>query len=411
MPVDSSETGGDTAVRGPVQAFAATFRDALIKRTTDLLSDQAEELFAGIALELKAQVAACDAGMARLKSLTEEVAGAKPERIRVLVEEYYATAYDLFLQSRSALAFYRLSEEFLRAVSAAIVSSCVPDPGQATGKQAELALIALGPSGRHEFSPFCRLQLLLVHTETDPVLAEALGRRVHGAFESIGLRPDKLITPRNPEWRGTPEQWQTRLSNGLHGGDAKELIQLLRLADQAVLHDNVGMGSEFRRECFGHLRGSRVAVQNLVERVCGLGSGLALMGGVRLVHGGPHAGLFRLLDHALLPLSASVAALSLMQGTETGETLLRIGALNDAGWLDADVAGQLRDAWQLFNELRLVIESREQPHWLSHDLLYLSMPSCSDDEQLSLLKYLKTLDQLQIHLGNSFKRWEEQLPC
>jgi len=411
MPVDISATGDDTAIRISAEKFAETFRNALLKRATTLLSHQSEALFAGVVQELEALASAHEAGLARLKELSGQVPSAAPERLRVLVEEYYATAYELFQHSRSAGAFYQLSESFLRVVTSALVMRSARELALTSEQRDGIAILALGPAGRHEFSPFCRIQLLLVVDQADSALVESVGRRLHDAFVSIGLRPDKQITPRNPEWRGTPAQWRSRIESGLRYGEEQDLIRLLRLADLAVLHDTAETGDVFRRECFKVLQSSRSALINLVERIQGLGTGTLLLGGVRLVNHGPHAGTFRLLDHALLPLSASVAALSLMLGTDETGIPRRIRALRAAGWLDATLAGQLREAWHLFNELRLVIELREQPHWLSHDLLYLAMNSCSDQEQLQILDLLKALEHLQELVGNSLSHWEEQLPC
>lgn len=408
MPVDIPAPGDDTAVRSSVQAFATAFRAALLKRTSSLQSDQAEKYMAGVEHELEAHAAMYDAGIVRLESLLGEVAEANSHRLGKLIEEYYATAYDLFLQTRSAVAFYRQSTEFLRAVTAAIVGHVlsaleVPPPA--------LAVIALGPCGRHEFSPYCRMQLLLVHADLEPSLAEALGRRVHDAYEAIGLRPDKLITPRNPEWRGTPAQWRTRLENGLGRCDARELIQLLRLADQEVLHDNAGLGSDFRRGCLEPLRESSTALPNLVGRLSSLAGGITMMGGVRLVSRGPRAGMFNLLDNALLPLSAAITALSLMRGVEAGETPRRIRELCDAGELDEDLAGQLRETWQFFNELRLVSEAQKQPHWGNQEVFHLHLSSCSTEDRRRLVEGLKTVALLQRHVESGIKLWETQATC
>ena len=69
MPVDISATGDDTAVRISAETFVETFRSALLKRATSLLSHQTEELFAGVVQELEARASAHEAGLVRLKEL------------------------------------------------------------------------------------------------------------------------------------------------------------------------------------------------------------------------------------------------------------------------------------------------------------------------------------------------------
>jgi CBS domain-containing protein len=410
MPVDIPESG-DAAARSPVQVFEATFREALLTRTAFLLSDQAEKLIAGVMRELEARAAGYDAGIARLGSLIGELPAAAPNRLGKLVEEYYASAYDLFLQSSSVVAFYRQSGELLRALTATLVGHVLDGMGLPAGKQSGLALIALGPAGRQEFSPFCSVQLLLVHAEAETVLAEELGQRLHAACESIGLRPDTQISPRNPEWRGTPATWRTRLVKGLNRGDARDTIQLLRLADQAILLDNAGLGSDFRRDCCGLLRASLPALHNLVERISRLGSGITWTGRARLERIGPHAGMFKLLDHALVPLSAALSALSLMHGAEAGDSLRRIGELRDAKRFDPALAEQLRDAWQHINELRLLSEALKQSEWSSQDLLCPPVAFCAVEEPRRLVPCLRTITQLRRQVEISYEQREEQVQC
>lgn len=400
----------DAADRAPAQAFALTFREALLTRTTSLLSDQAEELIAVVEQELETRADLYDAGIARLGSLIDELPAAAPDRLGKLVEEYYSGAYDLFLQSRSVAAFHRQSGEFLRALTATLVGQVLDGMGLPAGKQPGLALIALGPAGRREYSPFCSVQLLLVHAEAEQALAQALGQRLHAALESIGLRPDTQVTPRNPEWRGTPAEWRTRLVNGLSRGDARDMIQLLHLADQSILLDTAGLGSDFNRECRGLLRASRPALHNLVGRVSRLGSGITWTGRVRLEHSGPHAGMF-MLDHALLPLSNSFSALSLMQGCEAGDSPGRIGELRDAGGLDPELAEQLREAWQYFNEQRLLSEAQKLPQWGSRDLLWQTIGYCVAGEQRRIVQYLRSITQLRRRVECWYEQWEGPAQC
>jgi CBS domain-containing protein len=409
MPSDISESAA--AVPSSVRTFADTFRKVLLRRTTSLLSDQAEVLIAGVGNELEARASIIDAGMMRLGSLLREVPEAAPERLGELIEEYYATAYDLFLQSRSTIAFFRLSGELLRAVTAAIVGHAAVGLGVPAGKMPPLAVIALGPGGRQEFSPFCRLQLLLVHGEAEPSLAEGLGHRLHESFAATGLRPDTLITPRNPDWRGTPAQWSARVANGLNRGNTENLIQLLRLSDLSMLHDADGRGGDFRRDCFRQLSSCCPAMRNLMDRSVGIGRGAALLGRIRLNRRGPHAGMFNLLNNALLPLSASLSALSLLWGIEAVDTPRRIGELCDRGGLDPEMAKQLGSVWQQINELRLLSEALEHPRWNSQNVLWLPLLSSPPAEMQYLKEGLKVVSLLQRHLEKSFKRWEEQVSC
>ena len=393
--------------------FAISFREALLNRTATLLSDQTGELFRDVECLLEERAAAHDASLARMRHLVVAVADfGDSAGLKQLVDEFYQTAYSFFGWNRSATAFYQLSAQFHKAVIGAVVRYAKENLGLPAHRLPPVAIIGLGPCGRNEISPFCRMQLLLIHGEAEPhMVAESLGllgRTVHEVLEASGLMLDEIVTPRNPEWRAQTAQLREKLVRGMQSGVPKDQIELLRLADQSVLYTDEDLCGNFRADCRKLLFESRPAMQNLMSRLNGLTTGIGLMGGVRLERRGPHEGKFRLLDHALLPLSSGITALSLLKGLDACETPQCIRELLNNGWLNVEMAERLFEAWHQFNELRLTSEACKQPYWESPDTFYLDYAGLDTAGQEQFKYYLETVAGLLRHVVISYNEWEEQ---
>lgn len=415
MPIVITSKGKDFNAWRAAADFGKMFHEELRKRSTTLTSEQSEALYLGVGQELERRAAGHDAGLVRMKHMiAEAAAGNDPALLRALMEEYYTVSYEFYSWNRSATAFFQLGQEFLKAVSASVVAVAKARLGMIAGRLPPMAVVAMGPTGRHEFSPFCRLQLLLIHAGPDPSLAQPvdlLGRILHEVFEEIGLHLDEVVTPGNPDWRGSSVQWRQRIITGLERGTSAELIEILRLADQSVLHDEENVGADFRSVCLGLLTDSKVAMHNLVTRLHSLSGGIGLMGGIRLERSGPCRGLFGLLDHALLPLSAGITALSFMHGVDAFDTPLRIRGLLYRGLLNVEMAERLLEAWHLFSELRLALEVVKHPHWDSWDGLCVDTSGLTDAQQDELRHCIETVVTLQRHVGITFSGWQEQTIC
>jgi len=415
MPIVISSKRSDFSAWRTAGDFGTAFRELLLKRTSTLTSEQAEMLFQDVGQELEQRAAEHDACLTRLRRLIAEAGTTgEPALLKGVVQEFYGASYDFFEQNRSAPAFYQLSDEFLRAVSGTVTASAMKKLGPTALKLPPVAVIALGPAGRHEFSPFCPLQLLLVHGVADPSLSGPigfLGQSLHEQFEAAGLLPDEVITTRNPEWRGDLVQWRQRLVAGLERGKPAEMTNLLRVVDQAALFPNEGLEDEFSALCMSQLQKNRATLAFLVTRVQGLSNGLGMMGGLRLEKFGPYRGLFALFDHALLPLAASVASLTLIHGGNAVGTRQRILDLLFRQELNVETAEHILQAWYGLQELRIARERHLFPSLNERDSLYFDVEALADAEMEQLRETLETVATLQRHVTITFSGWVEQAAC
>jgi signal-transduction protein with cAMP-binding, CBS, and nucleotidyltransferase domain len=251
---------------------------------------------------------------------------------------------------------------------------------------------------------------MLVHGQAaDAVdgLVQRYATLLHEGFEACGLQLDEVVTPRNNQWRGSLEEWGQRLVKVMERGKFKEVVEMLRLADQTQLHGDEDAGSRFRQLSFSALATSPVAVKNLVSRVVALSNGIGMMGGLRFEKSGPNRGRFDLLENALLPLSASVSALALLKRLETLTAPLRVRELLWRRDLNVDMAERLLQAWHALHELRLTRESCLQPDWTNESSLYVNIEEMHDSEQNLLRGSLETVGAIQRHVGLTFSGMEE----
>ncbi|MBT1073160.1 putative nucleotidyltransferase substrate binding domain-containing protein [Pelotalea chapellei] len=410
MPVTLSSKGKDFEAWRSAEEFAVTCRQMLLSKTDMLLSDQAEALFAAADRYLAEKAAAHEANLANLRNLMDQAGQTTvPRDLKQLLTDFYTNAYDFFGQNRSSVAFYTLSNSFLRAVCAAIVGHAKKELGLSADKLPPITLVVLGSGGRLEFSPFSRLPLLMVHGETDAsgtVPLRLFGKILHEAFEEAGLFPDDVVTPRNPAWNSTMAFWRHGLEQKIRQGTLKEIIDLLKLADQTVIHDE-GLGMEFREHCLTLLKSSHTSLDLMVKRLLELPRGLGIMGGLKYEKRGVCQGYFNLFSHALLPLTAAVTALALLKGVAQASTTDRIRGLLRRGDLNVEMAERLLETWHLFNEMRLDQEASLRPDWERKNVLCLDTEDWDKSFFDRFKESLETVSTLHRQVGIAFNTFLE----
>ncbi|MDA8430118.1 MAG: DUF294 nucleotidyltransferase-like domain-containing protein [Geobacteraceae bacterium] len=406
-----SAKGGDVLAWRAGADFAATFRQALLARLEFCRTNEAEALLSGAGLALDDLIAANDTFRRHCTDLLEEVPGCgEPLRLKALTTTFYAGLYGHVGVHHSAPAFYEFSTRFLVALSGSVIRTAHASLGLPERQAPQVRLIALGPAGRLEFSPFCPLQLMLVHSEAGEAereLLSRLGRLIHEGFEACGLLVDATVTPRNPEWSGSMPEWRQRLGQRLEQGQMDDLIDLCRLADQSELYCDGGVAVEFAPLCRSLLKECQSAMAFQVTRVCNLSHGIGMMGGLRLKKNGPYRGQFALRDNALQPLSAAVSVLALLKGLETSSTPERIREILSRHELDVDTAERLLQAWHALHELRLTREYDLQPDWSNEAPLHLNVGALPDSDQRLLRESLEAVGAIQRLVGQTFSSMED----
>lgn len=401
-----SAKGNDVLAWRASGDFTATYRQIILDRMEFCRTGEAEELLNGVIDHLEGLVAGNEAFCSRFDGLVNEVSQCNDiARLRELTTTCFSELYAQFAVHRSAPAFYQLSTHYLNALAGAVVGYGFRRLEASPRQLPLLALIALGPAGRQEFSPFCPLQIMLVHgqaSETDQLLIARFASFLREGFAACGLRMDEVVAPHIPFWRGSINEWENRLENDLESGTQAELVELLRLTDQTLLHGDAELFERFRRSSLERLASSHGATANLVSRVVALSNGIGIMGGLRFERSGPFKGRFALLEHALQPLSASASVLALLKHLETVSTPRRIRELLWRRDLNVDMAESLLLAWHTLHEMQLIREQEVLPDWNDASPLHLDIDSLNVEEQEIFRESLEAVGTIQRHIGLNF---------
>lgn len=396
--------GDDLAAWRGVEEFTAAYRDSAIRLATAMHPE-------GISQMLKLVEDLIGGEVVRNRNLASEMASALTavsgasagEPLAGLLDRYYQAANEHFSAFGSVPVYFSAGNDMLRAIAAMSAS------GLALRQPSSLppyALFAMGPSGRFECTRCCLIQIAMVwdgESAQDETLIAAFAEDVVASLRMSGLVVDELHSPVHGQWRGSLEQWEEWFSSAVTSGDEQSMARLTRLVDRSVLVDSGGVWQRFSSMCGNYLQ-SPAAVANMVERSQSLSNGLGMMGGLRLEKEPPHKGKFALLDYALLPLAANVAAISMHNEIQEETTPGRLRELVRNGMLDVDLAERAMRAWYLFNEHRIGLEIEAVGESGCKNALYLSPEKLGDEGIEKLRTALETIGNLKRHLQVSFGR-------
>lgn len=400
--------GGDVTSWRAVENFTAAYHQALLELAASDPGGSAEAVLLETSTSVGTAVATHRHLLARLESLAEELSTATPSTdLKELTVSFYSDLYRHFGMFQSAPAFYQLSMGFLNRAGAAIIARATEQLGPAADALPEMALIAVGPAGRFEYSPFCLLQFLLVHGEAAESQLQSIDlfcQALHAGFEDAGLAVDPAVTPRNAEWRGTPAQWKHRCEEGLRSriNKNKEIINLYRLADQHPLSPAGQLDREFRQACCTALSEHHPALTTLIRRMTAMSNGLGIMGRLKLERTGSDRGLFRLVENGLQPFSAALSALALIRKTEADGNCDRINNLLRLGELDVELAERMLATWHTLHNLRLLREQSFQFGEKTGEADCLDPDKLTAEQQQSLKEALESVAVIQRHVEITF---------
>jgi signal-transduction protein with cAMP-binding, CBS, and nucleotidyltransferase domain len=384
------------------EEFAATYRQALRDAAVAPESHNSNEVFAQSRQALADAITSHRDGIKRLNELTTQAGEAlSAAQLKELTGAFYDELYRHFRLFRSAPVFYQLSMTFLSRATCTILDLTTNQLGLFSRHLPELALVAIGPAGRGEYSPFCPLQLLLVHGEVAEAHSQTVNlfcHTLHDEFEAAGFAIDPHVSPHSEEWRGSLSLWQQRCSNALHPQATEELINICRLIDQHPLGRENSLSTELKELSSNLLGSNDAALANLIERMTALSNGLGIMGGLKLERNSAERGLFKLLDHGLLPFSAALSALALIKKCPAVTSSERIIDLVQRRELDVEWAERMLDTWHNLHNVRL--QQELSGSITDHDgrTLCLNPLELSAAQQLALKETLEAVALIQRHV-------------
>lgn len=401
-----SAKGSDVNAWRAAEDFIRNYRQQLLNRLEYCRSEESEQLLTRTSEALKELAAANDAFCLNCRQMTADAASCQDHaQLKGLTTSFYSALYDHFLVHRSAPAFYQESSEFLKALAASVWMQAENRLGLCSRKIPRSGLIALGAAGRHEFSPFNTLQLILVHDHCEHYDAEIItqfGKLLHEGFEACGLLVDNDVTPMNTRWNGSIEEWRQRLLMATGTVNQQGWLDLFRLADQAPLVADGWIDAEFGQICRKAMTESYPAMVAIMKGVTGLPHGIGIMGGLRLEKNAPYRGMLAILESCIKPLSATISATALLKGLDGAATGQRIREILWRREMNVETAERIFQAWHNLNELRLLRESEVHPDWANAAPHYLEPDQLPPSEQEILRTSLETVATAQRYAGQLF---------
>lgn len=399
-PLLSAKGKNITAWRA-VEEFSTEFRQALIDRSASDRCGNAEKIFVETRSALDTAINTQKNMVKQANELLAMAAAATSSaELKEIYSSFYNYLYQHFAQLRSAPAFYQLSMNFLQQACVTVMAIAKDQLGLFARHLPGMTLIALGPAGRSEYSPFCQLQTLLVYDEVTAEQTQTISlfcHTLHDELEAAGIMLDPAVSPRIPKWRGSLTEWQERCNNALHPQANDELIDLCRLIDQQPLNKNLKPATKLKEISSCALHSNHPAMANLVTRISALSNGLGIMGGLKL-----ERGLFQLLDHGLLPFSAALSALVLILKSNAVSSCERINDLLMRREIDVDMAERMLSAWHDLHNLRLRLEGSLPVDSRPENPLSLNPNLLTAAQRQTLKETLESVSGIQRHVEITF---------
>ncbi|HBP4904778.1 TPA: cyclic nucleotide-binding/CBS domain-containing protein [Pseudomonas aeruginosa] len=211
-------------------------------------------------------------------------------------------------------------------------------------------LLVMGSEGRGE-------QLLKTDQDNALVLADdlpqeqalAMMQRFSAALLEFGYPPcPGGVMASRPEWCKPLAAWQAELRGTLLEGKPEQLLRLSILADAWPVAGNLQLFEPLRRQLRGFADGGERWLADIAAAALQFDTPLTFLGQLKT-----QDARLDLKRGGIFPIVHGIRTLALREGLETRGTLARIEALKRHKVLEARLADDLSESFELFLQLRL----------------------------------------------------------
>ena len=257
------------------------------------------------------------------------------------------------------------------------------------------AWVALGSLGRGE---------QLVRTDQDHALVyaypgvdryfETLARRVSGIMQDLGFAEDHYgVSATGALWRGTPEEWESRLEGWMREGEGEALMRLSIIQDARVVAGDLGVALPAFNHLYRRLGADQGLLLQLAKDALRSPSPLNFFKQFKV----NDSGQFDLKLRAILPFIDAAKVLAAHAGkSHISSTTGRLQAIIDQG-NEALITSAVH-AYEILLDLRMKFALRS-----GTDGRYIQPEELDQIDKQLLRNVLKTLEALQAHLKLKFK--------
>ncbi len=204
------------------------------------------------------------------------------------------------------------------------------------------------------------------------------------------------IMPSHEKWRGSGEDWKTRIEETLTNGEGVlDLLDLIILTDARVIRGDPMQFRPLLDHFFSLLKENKRIMQQITEASVLMPTALGFFNKFKVETSGDHKGRFNLKVFGWSPLVMSVRALSLAEGLYETNTLKRIKRIREINMMTKEMADDLIEAYLLFARFRIMNQLNQTgPGSMS----YVDPASLSPEETGKLRRAMKTVETFQKHL-------------
>jgi len=294
-----------------------------------------------------------------------------------------------------ALAAAVRDQLFARAAELALAGG--PDPGP-------LALVALGSEGRREqFLATDQDNALVLGEDADPGLAEAFAVRLMAILDKAGLPPcPHGVTADRPSWRMSLGDWQERLSELARDLGPDAVLALSLLADARHVSGSAALSDGLRRALADAIRENPRALRYMAREAVRFEPPVSVFGALVTDKSGPRRGGLDIKRGGVFPLTQGARVLALQYGSARTDTASRLEGAAKAGVLSAETAGDLAQAMEFMQELRLRFQAEAVALGREPDS-YVYPERISRLERSRLKECFKAVGAFQTILSNKYQ--------
>ncbi|ACM18567.1 nucleotidyltransferase DUF294, putative [Geotalea daltonii FRC-32] len=336
--------------------------------------------------------------------------------LRSINERLVGVASDLFLATGST----PMVQEICTAAREAIVERVLELARRelyfaGSYCEAPLSLFAVGSAGRREELLFSDQDYLFLHGSGEVISVQmgeepgdyfaSLGSVFVNKLEAVGIsRCSGGIMPVNEAWRGSVQQWESRLSHMLRlerSDWEKSIVNLIALMDVRFICGDRDLGLGFGKSVRSRVRENPQAIRHMARVVSSMRLSKGFLRRFVVEADGLHRGEFNIKVMAWMPLVMCVRLLAVHVGIEETSTPARIDRLRDAGRLTDQMASELADAYHVITGHRLLQQNRLRKRIID-DACYINPHELPGPERERLRKAIGSIDDLQNMIRSEF---------
>ncbi len=272
------------------------------------------------------------------------------------------------------------------------------------GPPLSCALVLLGSEGRKE-------QYLGTDQDTAMILSDAtasdswypeFARRFSGNMLAVGFPCcEHGVTADNPVWRMGLDAWKRTIDALVSHRESDAVLRISLLADLRHVWGDASLTAALREHLHKRIRSAPAIVKYLAREAVRFAPPLGVFSTFAVEKSGPNKGALDVKKGGIFPLTMGLKTMALDKGLVGTGTLERLERLLTLGMFAPSTARAIREAFRLFQVLRMRRQADNQRHGRPLDSA-IRPDELSTGEREGLKAALKTVSEFQAILRHKY---------